>query len=152
MTGAARTDGAPTEVELRLLEELLEATHAALYGYGVLGARLDAPTRRVAQAAAGAHRGVRDELADLLRDAGAVPPSAQPAYDVAVDGSSQALALAVTLEEGLSVRWLDLVGGTDDVGLRRLGVDELTRAAVRATSWRLLSGGLPATLPLPGSA
>lgn len=134
----------------RLLAELLEAEHAALYGYGVLGARLDDDTRAVAQAAAEAHRSARDRLAELLRAAGAAPPSALPAYDVAVAGPPQALELAVALEEGLSVRWLDLVGGTDDRGLRRLAVDGLTETAVRAASWRELLGRLPTTVALPG--
>ena len=142
----------PGEQEQRLLAELLEAEHAALYGYGVLGARLDVETRPLAQAAAGAHRASRDDLADLLRAAGAEPPAALPAYDVAVAGQSAALELAVSLEEGLSVRWLDLVGGTDDQGLRRLGVDGLSATAVRAASWRELLGRAPVTVALPGRA
>jgi hypothetical protein len=75
---------------------------------------------------------------------------AQPAYDVAVAGPAEAAALAVALEEGLSVRWLDLVGGTDDRGLRRLGVDGLAETAVRATSWRRVLGAQPLTAALPG--
>lgn len=138
--------------EQRLLAELLEAEHAALYGYGVLGARLDLETRPLAQAAAGAHRSTRDNLADLLRAGGAEPPAAMPAYDVAVAGQQSALELAVALEQGLSVRWLDLVGGTDDRGLRRLAVDGLTETAVRAASWRELLGSAPVTVALPGRA
>lgn len=141
-----------TDVEQRLLAALLEAEHAALYGYGVLGARLDLETRPAAQAAAGAHRSARDNLADLLRAAGAEPPAPMPAYDVAVGRPQAALELAVALEEGLGVRWLDLVAGTDDLGLRRLGVDGLTGTAVRATSWRRLLGATPVTVPLPGRA
>jgi hypothetical protein len=58
----------------------------------------------------------------------------------------------VSLEEGLSVRWLDLVGGTDDQELRRLGVDGLSATAVRAASWRELLGRAPVTVALPGRA
>jgi hypothetical protein len=136
----------------RLLAELLEAQHAALYGYGVLGARLDLDARAAAQAAAAAHRSARDRLAALLRDAGADPPAPLPAYDVAVGSPTAALELAVALEEGLSVRWLDLVGGTDDFGLRRLAVDGLTETAVRAASWRELLGRVPTTVAMPGEA
>jgi hypothetical protein len=138
--------------EQRLLTELLEAQHAALYGYGVLGARLDAATRPAAQTAANAHRSTRDRLAGLLRAGGAQAPAPLPAYDVAVAGQPDALELAVRLEEGLSVRWLDLVGGTDAFGLRRLGVDGLTETAVRAASWRRLLGRQPPTVALPGTA
>jgi hypothetical protein len=50
------------------------------------------------------------------------------------------------------VRWLDLVSATEDLGLRRLGVDGLSETAVRAASWRRLLGRLPVTVALPGRA
>lgn len=141
-----------TPEELRLLVAVLEAQHAALYGYGVLGARLDDATRPAAQAAADAHRSARDRLVGLLQVDEVEPPAPLPAYDVVVAGPSDALALAVRLEQGLSVRWRDLVAGTDDVSLRRLAVDGLTETAVRAASWRRLLGERPPTVALPGTA
>ena len=138
--------------ETTLLESLLDGLEAALYGYGVLGARLDAPTRTAAQAGADAHRAARDRVAALLRQRKDDPPAPPAAYDVQVAGQPDALALAVRLETGLSVRYRDLVGGTDDPRLRRLAVDGLTGTAVRATSWRRLLGQTPGTEPLPGSA
>jgi hypothetical protein len=81
-----------------------------------------------------------------------VPAAAKPAYDVAADSPPAALELAVVLEQGLGVRWLDLVAATDDLGLRRLGVDGLSGTAVRATSWRRLLGRAPLTVALPGRA
>jgi len=139
-----------TDDEVALLTSLLAAEHAAAYGYGVLGARLDPAGRPAAQAALTAARASRDTLAGLLRDRGVDPPGPLPVYDVAVAGRPEALALAVELEQGLAVRWHDLVGGTDDRRLRRLGVDGLSAAAVRASSWRLLAGQRPATVALPG--
>jgi len=135
-----------------VLEALVEAEHAALYGYGVLGARLDDATRPAAQAAATAHRAGRDRTAAALRDLGAEPPAAEVAYEVVVGGQQDALALAVRLEEGLAVLSRDLVGSTDDVALRRLGLDGLVGAAVRAASWRELLGRRPPTVALPGTA
>jgi len=134
-----------------LLTVLLEAEHAAVYGYGVLGARLDESTRTAARGAYDAHRARRDALAAALRARGVVPPTTRPAYDVAVSGRGQALALAVRLEEGLAVRWRDLVGGTDDRELRRLAVGALQEAAVRAAAWRQLAGRRPTTVALPGT-
>ena len=61
-----------------------------------------------------------------------------------------AFALAVRLEEGLAVRWRDLVGGTDDTGLRTVGVAGLTEVAVRAAQWRGALGVVPPTVALPG--
>jgi hypothetical protein len=137
---------------LARLQALVAAEHAAIYGYGVLGARLDDPARALARAAADAHRARRDALARLLRDRGAPVPDPEPAYDVAVAGAPAALALAVQLEEGLAVRWRDLVAETDDRSLRTVGVDGLTEAAVRAAEWRLRLGVVPPSVALPGTA
>lgn len=137
--------------EVDLLQSLLAGEHAAVYGYGVLGARLDDALRAAAQAADDAHRARRDELTALLRGRGAQVPVTLAAYDVAVAGTPAALALAVRLEEGLGVRWRDLVGGTDDAGLRRLGVAGLTATAVRAAQWRAALGVQPPTVALPGT-
>jgi hypothetical protein len=137
--------------ELDLLAELLEAAHAVVYGYGVLGARLDEPTRRVALAAFDVHRARRDALAAQLRARGADPEPGLPAYDVAVADATEALALAVRLEEGMALRWRDLVGGTDDVVLRRLGLSGLHETALRAATWRERTGAGPVTVALPGA-
>ena len=59
--------------------------------------------------------------------------------------------LAVVLEQGMAVRWRDLVGGCDDAALRRLGVAGLQESALRATRWRLLAGVRPATVAFPGA-
>lgn len=138
--------------DVALLTTLLTAEHAAVFGYGVLGARLESGPRNTAQAAVDNHRGRRDALAALLRDRSAPTPGPQAAYDVSVSGPTDGLQLAVRLEQGLSVRWRDLVAGTDDPQLRRLGVDGLVETAVRAASWRLLLGQRPPTVALPGTA
>ncbi len=137
--------------EVLLLTTLLEAAHATVYGYGVLGARLDDAGRKAALSAFDSHRARRDQLAGRLRDRRAPEPAAEPSYDVAVAGRAAALALAVRLEEGMSVRWRDLVAGVDDASLRALGVAGLTETAVRAAQWRRVAGVQPATVALPGT-
>ena len=139
-----------TGSEVDLLSALVAAEHAAVYAYGVLGARLDDADQERARAADDAHRVRRDALADLLRERGAPVPASLPAYDVAARGPDDARELAVRVEEGLALRWRDLVGGTDDAELRRLAVSGLTEAAVRAARWRR-SLGRPATVALPGT-
>lgn len=134
-----------------VLRSLVEAEHAAVYGYGVLGARLDDATRRVAQTAYDAHRARRDELSRVLQDRGGSPPLPLPAYDVTVADRPAALALAVRLEEGLSVRWRLLVTATANEALRRLGVAGLQETAVRAAQWRKLAGLSTVTVALPGT-
>lgn len=134
-----------------VLRSLVEAEHAAVYGYGVLGARLDSTSRRVAQLAYDSHRTRRDQLSRLLRDRGATPPLPLPAYDVTVQARADALALAVRLEDGLAVRWRLLVTVTANETLRRLGVVGLQETAVRAAQWRRTAGVTPVTVALPGT-
>lgn len=133
------------------LVTLVEAEHATVYGYGVLGARLDDARRRSAQVAYDSHRARRDQLVAAARAAGASPRAPLPAYDVTVADARGALELAVLLEEGLSLRWRDLLGDTDDVALRRLAVAGLQETAVRAAQWRKSAGMRPVTVPLPGT-
>ena len=138
--------------EDELLAGLLEAVHAAVFGYGVLGARLRGAEQGLAQEGDDALRLRRDALAAELRRRGAAPPAARAGYDIAVADRAQAVALAVRLEEGLAARWRDLVGATDDPALRSLGAAGLQEAAVRATRWRLVAGTQPATVAQPGLA
>jgi hypothetical protein len=130
---------------------LVEAEHAAVYAYGVLGARLDDARRRFAQLAYDSHRARRDQVAAAVRDAGGAPPPPLPAYDVTVASAAEALLLAVRIEEGLALRWRDLVGDTSDADLRRLGVAGLQESAVRAAQWRQRAGISPVTVALPGT-
>lgn len=137
--------------EVDLLTAVLVAEHAAVFGYGVLGARLDDATRRLARTAYDSHRSRRDLLGAALRDRAAEVPVTASSYDVAVSSPAQALLLAVRLEEGMAQRWRDLLVGTDDGGLRRLGLAGLQETAVRAAQWRLVAGVTPTTVALPGA-
>lgn len=130
------------------LVALAEAEHAAAYGYGVLGARLDDAGRRFARTAYDSHRARRDQVIAAL---GGNAPAPLASYDVAVADPTEALALAVRIETGLSQRWRDLVGDTDDRALRTLGIAGLQETAVRAAQWRKRAGTSPVTVALPGA-
>lgn len=145
----SRPSAAPI-VEVGLLQSLLAAEHAVVYGYGVLGARLEEPLRPLARLASDSHRARRDALTALLLDRGADAPEALMAYDVTVADQADALALAVRLEEGMATGWRDLVGGATTLSLRLLGAAGLSEVAVRAARWRLRLGRHPATVALPG--
>lgn len=131
----------------QILRGLLEAEHAAIYAYGVLGARLPAPTRLLAQRAFDAHRAVRDKLIPL---APGVVPSA--AYDVRTPTVPLAFALAIQIEDDFAGRWHDLVAASTDTSLRRLAVQGLQDAAVRAAQWRRVAGAAPFTAAFPGQS
>lgn len=140
----------PTGGDVGLLQDLLRAEHAAVYGYGRLGARLEEPGRAQARLGSDAHRARRDLLTSLLLDRGATAPAAAPSYAVPVADRGAAVLLAVQLEQGLALRWRDLVAGAREPALRVLGATVLTEVAVRAARWRLLAGIDPATVALPG--
>jgi len=142
-------------VSVPLLATLLEAEHATVYGYGLLGARLDEQGRERARQAYDSHRARRDQLDRLLRERGADPEPSEPAYAVAAGTVQAAIAVAVQLEEGLAIRWRDLVVGTSagrsDAALRLLALAGLTECAVRAAQWRQMGGIVPSTVALPGA-
>ncbi|MDQ1678025.1 MAG: hypothetical protein QOC93_3169 [Actinomycetota bacterium] len=131
----------------------LAAEHAAVYAYGVLGARLGTPARAEAAAAETAHRARRDAL--LLRFArdGATPSPAAPAYTLpfAVTGAATALDLAVLIEERTAAVWRAAVPVTGRPD-RTTAVAALTDCAVRAARWRRRAEpAAAATVPFPGT-
>jgi hypothetical protein len=127
------------------------AEHAAIFGYGLVGARLDAATVPLAQAAEAAHRSRRDAVVMRLTERGVQAPVAEPAYALAapVTDQASALKLAIMIEERTAASWraalLDTTG--DD---RRVSVDALVDCAIRATRLRKAAGVTPATVPFPG--
>ena len=139
-----------TTSEAAALTSLLAAEHAAVYAYGLLGARLDERTRTVALAAFDEHRSQRDSLIVALRARGLATAGPAPAYDAEAPDPLSAMRLAITVETGLGVRWRDLVGATDDPALRGLGVDGLTSATLRALRWRRLAKVAPLSEAFPG--
>ncbi|MBZ9641095.1 DUF4439 domain-containing protein, partial [Streptomyces sp. PSKA30] len=66
--------------ELRALQAALAAEHAAVYGYGVVGGRIDEGRRTEARAAYDAHRARRDALVLEVRNLGGEPVAAAGGY------------------------------------------------------------------------
>jgi hypothetical protein len=110
----------------------------------VLGARLD---ERPARAALAASTSTAPGATRSPRSCGRAAPSRSRACRRTTSRRRRAaaVALAVRLEEGMALRWRDLVGGTDDVELRRLALSGLQETAVRAATWRELTGAGPVT-------
>ncbi len=134
--------------EASALTALLAAEHAAVYGYGVLGAHLNDARRVAALSAYDTHRQLRDRL--IARLAARSLPTPAPALAYALPAGSPAQQ-AIALEDGLCVLWRDLVASTDSADLRGLAVRALADAAVRAVRWRQVAGQHPVTVPLPGT-
>jgi hypothetical protein len=134
------------------LAAALSAEHAAIFGYGVVGAHLDPATQKEARDSETAHRNRRDDLLLRLSAASATAPPAAAAYTLPfpVTDKDTAIKLAVNLEEGTARAWRAAVGaGTGDE--RKLALEALTDCAVRATQWKKTAGLSPVVVPFPGA-
>lgn len=135
------------------LAAALAAEHAAIFGYGPIGAHLTGAAAEQARAAEAAHRTRRDALVLLTAAGGATPAPAEAAYALPfpVGDQASALRLAVEIESRTAAVWraaLPAVEGEQ----RATALAALTDCAVRATRWRRLAGVAPATVPFPGRA
>lgn len=136
----------------RALQETLAAEHAAVYVYGVVGAKLvgdggDAVGGALAEqfrAAYTTHRARRDQLRSRIADGGAEPVGAAVAY--AVDTSSltdeHLSGVALETEERCAAVYAQLVASST-AETRRWAVDALVDTAVRL----LDLGGRPSAYP-----
>lgn len=130
----------------------LGAEHAAIWGYGVVGAALEPGARGAAAAAETAHRDVRDRVVDLLSERSVPVSGSEGAYELPFPVLSpvDAAALAVVLEEGTSAAWVRVLDQAAERSTRELAVAALTGAEVRAVGWRAAAGQAPVTRALPG--
>ncbi len=131
--------------EVDALQAALAAEHAAVYGYGIVGAHLNGAPEEAAQDAFDAHRAQRDRLRGLLLARQATPVAAAPAYRLPfpVTDAASAVRLAVRLEEGVAAAYADLVM-VENPALRDLGAQALRECAIRMARWR------GSSVPFPG--
>ena len=134
------------------LSGALEAEHAAIWGYGVVGAALDATAQPTATASEVAHRDARDQVITLLAGRDVEPVGAEGAYTLPfpvlspVDGA----ALAVVLEDGVAAAWVRVLDQSVERSTRELAIGALTAAEIRAVGWRSAAGQTPTTSAFPG--
>ncbi|MCM2392900.1 ferritin-like domain-containing protein [Streptomyces albipurpureus] len=126
-----------TQGLLTAVQAALAAEHAAVYGYGVVGARVEKAREAEAVEAYGAHRARRDALARTVRDLGGRPTPAAPGYALPfpVPDSVAAIRFATHLEDRIAGVYSDLVRAADGQ-LRREAAVALREAAVRSVRWR----------------
>jgi hypothetical protein len=118
------------------LQGALAAEHAAVYGFGVVGAMLAGSARASARGAWLAHQHQRDSLTAEIEGMGATPVAAAPAYELPfpVTGASSAKRLAATLEDGVTSAYLGVVAVSDPT-LRAFGAQMMQTSANRASIW-----------------
>src|SRR4051812_45836369 len=146
--GARSTTGtAALKAENAALQEVLAAEHTAVWGYGVVGAALGARADPPAADSQAAHRDLRDKVAELLdsRTVDPVPARAGYALPFPVLSAKDAARLAVTLEDGVSRAWVRLLDQAAGQATRRLAVESLAAAEVRAVAWRTAAAQTPST-------
>ena len=122
---------------LDALQVVLAGEHAAVYGYGVVGARLvGQPDERSAVAAYDAHRARRAAVTALVTKAGGQPTPADVAYALGgpVTTPTQARALAARVEQGAAAGYGDLVAAVEPAD-RAAPAAWLADAAIRAAAW-----------------
>lgn len=126
----------------------LSAEHAAVYGYGVLGARLRGTLRQTAKDMWNDHRAQRDELVSILSGD---PDPAAAAYrlPVQVTDARSAARLASALEDGLAAAYVGLAG-LSAPDLRAFAADSAQRAMARSARWRARAGAAPPAEAFPG--
>jgi Domain of unknown function (DUF4439) len=127
------------------LQSALAAEHAAVYGYGVVGANLTGSRQAAAMTDWVAHQVARDTLETMVRSRGSEPVPAAAAYrlPITVRTPGQAVSLAVLLEERVATAYLGLVA-LSDISVRQFGALQVQAAALRAAAWR------GSTVPFPG--
>ncbi|MGW3294779.1 ferritin-like domain-containing protein [Streptomyces xiamenensis] len=126
----------PDTPALRATQAALAAEHAAVYGYGVVGARIGSERDAEVREAYTGHRARRDALRRTVLDLGAVPEAAAAAYALPfeVTDAATAQALAADLEARLAGAYADLVLVATGAA-RRDAAAALRESAVRAARW-----------------
>ncbi|TDD11429.1 DUF4439 domain-containing protein [Nonomuraea deserti] len=119
------------------LRRALAAEHAALFAYGLLGARTSGSLRDRMTAAFDDHRAARDQLRGYITSRGGKPaePDASYALPYVPSDAAQAAKLAVHLENGVTAAYLELAAAQDDA-LRRYAALAMQKAVIRSYAFR----------------
>ncbi len=143
--------GAPpvrSRSDAEALQAALSAEHAAVYGYGVLGARLRGSLHQTAKDLWNVHRARRDQLVSILSVAPA-PEAAAYRLPVKVTSARSAAQLAAALEGDLVPAYVGLAG-VSSPDLRAFAADSAQRAMAWAARWRSRAGSAAPSEAFPG--
>ncbi|MEO3883892.1 ferritin-like domain-containing protein [Nonomuraea sp. B5E05] len=123
--------------DIEKLRRALAAEHAALFAFGLLGARTSGSLRDRMTAAFDAHRVHRDQLRGYIISRGGEPaePDASYALPFVPSDDAQAAKLAVHLENGVTAAYLELAAAQDDA-LRRYAALAMQKAVTRSYAFR----------------
>jgi hypothetical protein len=131
--------------QVEALQAALAGEHAALYGVGVAGGKLNGARFQEATDTFARHRDNRDHLSALLVAAGETPVAAEAAYDLpqAVTNAATASALILFIERRIAPVYGDLVEAAEQAAVRSFAIESLLAAASAQIAW----GGAPVAFP-----
>ncbi|GAA3603101.1 ferritin-like domain-containing protein [Nonomuraea rosea] len=139
------------------LRKALAAEHAALFAYGLLGARTSGTLRTRISAAFDAHRARRDQLRSFITTRGGKPAEADASYALPFFPSNATLAvkLALHLENGVTAAYLELAAA-EEAALRRYAALAMQEAVTRSYAFRPAQPaafpGMPVAAAAPSAA
>ncbi|GAA4026711.1 hypothetical protein GCM10022247_59470 [Allokutzneria multivorans] len=142
----------PSQETVNAVQQALAAEHAAEWAYGLASAFLPSSADASIREGETSHRARRDAVERLLRDAGATPVPAEPAYQPPQPVTNQASAagLLASAETDAASAWHGVLERSDEESLRRTALEGLTASAVRTARWRKMAGQTPTTTAFPG--
>lgn len=139
--------------EIDALQVALAGEHAAIWGYGEVGAKSVEARVPEILAVQQTHRLRRDLVEVVLLGAGATPVASDAAYALPspITDPVSALRVAALIEDAVATTWRYVLGRTTTATVRTTAGDALTATAVQALRWRVVVGDAgPTTKAFPG--
>lgn len=134
--GASPTPSAEATAEVGALQKALRAEHAAVYGYGYIGARSRGGERDRAARHLDAHRAQRDTVREELVELDATPAPPEAAYTLPdSDGREELAGFARRMENTSAQAYLEVAGAAESGPVRESAAEALQAATVRALEW-----------------
>lgn len=144
----------PKDADQAALFDAVAAEHAAIYGYGIVSARVMPDQNDLVSEAVAQHRDRREAALAILKERSIKVPLPAAGYQLPfpVTGPIGAGKLAVRMESDCAVAWRAVMEQSDSEQDRKFALTALTQCALMATRWRQVLGAWPVTEAFPGGS
>ncbi|HPX36261.1 MAG TPA: ferritin-like domain-containing protein [Mycobacterium sp.] len=144
----------PEDAEAAALFDAVAAEHAAIYGYGVVSARVMPDQNDLVSQAVAQHRDRREAAMGMLKERSITAPLPAAGYQLpfSVTGPIGAAKLAVRMESDCAVAWRAVLEQSGSEQDRGFALTALTQSALMAARWRQVLGAWPVTEAFPGGS
>lgn len=142
----------PPDADAGALFDAVSTEHAVIYGYGLVSAHSTPEENDLVADAMSEHRARREAAIEMLTRRGVEPPLPAAGYQLPsqLDNPTDAVNLAVRMEEDSAVAWRAVIEQSTTADQRAFAVKALTQAAVTAARWNRVLGVSPVTVAFPG--